>query len=74
MNASAKSILQQAVQWSAVERAGLIDELFESLHNTDPTIDALWLREAESRSAAYRSGDLDAVAALDVFSDLGKKV
>ena len=74
MNASAKSILQQAVQLSAVERAGLVDELFESLHKTDSTIDALWLREAESRIAAYRSGDLDAVEAQDVFSDLGKKV
>ena len=74
MNASAKSILQQAVQWSAVERTGLVDELFQSLHKTDPTIDALWLGEAESRSAAYRSGDLDAVAAQAVFSDLGKKV
>ena len=59
---------------SAVERAGLVDELFESLHKTDSTIDALWLREAESRIAAYRSGDLDAVEAQDVFSDLGKKV
>lgn len=74
MNASAKSILQQAVPLSAVERAGLVDELFESLHKTDPTIDALWLREAESRIAATRSGDLDAVEAQDVFSDLGKKV
>lgn len=73
MNASAKSILQQAVQWSAVERAGLVDELIESSHKTDATIDALWLGEAESRSAAHRSGDLDAVSAQAVFSDLGKK-
>ena len=74
MNASAKSILQQAIPLSAVERGGLVDELFESLHKTGPTIDALWLREAESCIAANRSGDLDAVEAQDVFSDLGKKV
>ncbi len=74
MNASAKSILRQAIQLPAIERAGLVDELFESLHETEASIDALWLREAEGRLAAYRAGELDSADARDVFSELGKKV
>jgi hypothetical protein len=58
MNAPAKSRLRQAVQLPAVERAGLVDELFESPHKTDAAIDVLWLREAERR-IAYRAVDLD---------------
>jgi hypothetical protein len=74
MNASAKSILLQAIQLPAVERAGLVDELFETLHETDASLDALWLQEAESRIAAYRTGELDSTDARNVFSELGKKV
>lgn len=33
-----------------------------------------WLEEAESRMAAYRSGELGAVDAEQVFAELGKKV
>lgn len=74
MNASAKSILQQAIQLPAIERAGLIDELFESLHETDASIDALWVREAQIRITAYHAGELDSTDVQDVFSELGKKV
>ena len=73
MNAPAKSRLRQAVQLPAVERAGLVDELFESLHKTDAAIDVLWLREAE-RHIADRAVDLDSVDARHGFSELGKKV
>ena len=74
MNASAKSILRQAIQLPPVERAGLVDELLETLYETEGSLDALWLLEAESRIAAYRTGELDSTDAREVFSELGKKV
>jgi putative addiction module component (TIGR02574 family) len=71
MVALAKTILQQAIQLPADERAVLADELIESLAVVDPALDAIWLREAQARLAAYRNGELQAVDAEVVFADLG---
>jgi hypothetical protein len=51
----------------------LIEGLILSLDKPDPAIDALWLKEAESRMAAYRSGELEAVDADQVFAELGRQ-
>ena len=74
INASVQSILRQAIRLPANERAGLVDELFESLHETNPSEDALWLSEAQSRIGAYGACELDSADARDVFSELGRKV
>ena len=73
MTAPAKTILQQAIQLPAGERAALADELIESLGLGDVALDAIWLREAQSRLAAYRGGELQAVDAETVFAELGKR-
>lgn len=53
------------------KRAGaLIDTLIMSLDKPDAALDEQWLREAESRTAAYRSGTLGAVDAEDVFKEM----
>ena len=67
MTAAAKTILQQAIQLPAGERAVLADELIESLAVVDPALDAIWLREAQARLAAYRNGELESVDADAVF-------
>jgi putative addiction module component (TIGR02574 family) len=56
------------------ERAALVETLLLSLDKPDPEIDALWLKEAEDRLAAYHSGELGAVDAEQVFAELGKRV
>ncbi|HUP90857.1 MAG TPA: addiction module protein [Solimonas sp.] len=58
----------------ASERAALVESLVESLDRPDPSLDALWLKEAESRLAAYRAGELGAVDAEGAFTELGQKV
>jgi hypothetical protein len=68
MATSAKTLLQQAIQLPAGERAVLADELIESLGAVDPALDAAWLREAQDRLAAYRTGELLAVDAEVVFA------
>ena len=74
MSASTEAILHQALRLPLNDRAALVEGLIVSLDKPDPALDALWLKEAESRMAAYRSGELGAVDAEQVFSDLGKKV
>jgi len=73
MVASTETLLRQALELPANDRAALVDGLIVSLDKPDLAIDALWLREAESRMAAYRSGELDAVDADQVFAELGRR-
>ena len=61
------------MQLSANERAALVEGLITSLDKPNPELDALWLKEAESRMAAYRAGELNAVDANEVFAELGKE-
>lgn len=74
MAASAKVILDQALKLPANDRAALVDNLILSLDKPDPSLDAMWLKEAEDRLAAYQSGELRAVDADEVFRELGKQI
>ncbi|MBN8728483.1 MAG: addiction module protein [Xanthomonadales bacterium] len=72
MSESARELLHQAIQLPAHERAVLADELLASLGSKDSAIDAAWLKEAESRLAAWQRGDVEALDATEVFAELGK--
>lgn len=74
MTTSAESVLNQALKLSVSDRAALVENLILSLDKPDPSLDAQWLKEAEDRLAAYRTGELTAVDAEQVFADLGKQV
>lgn len=74
MAASAKTVLDQALKLPANDRAALVDTLISSLDKPDQIIDARWIKEAEDRLAAYRSGELGAVDAEQVFAELGKRI
>lgn len=74
MTRPAEKLLHQAMKLPAPERAALVEGLVESLDKPDPALDALWLKEAESRIAAYRTGELEAVDAEQAFEELGQKV
>lgn len=71
MSEPAQNLLREALRLPANERAALVEQLSASLDKPDPLLDALWLKEAESRMAAYRAGELDTVDADTVFADLG---
>jgi putative addiction module component (TIGR02574 family) len=74
MAASAKTVLDQALELPANDRAALVDTLISSLDKPDQTVDAKWIKEAEDRLAAYRSGELRAVDAEHVFAELGRQI
>jgi len=73
MSVSAEKVLRQAMQLSSLDRAALVEGLIASLDKPDPALDALWLKEAEDRIAAYYAGELAAVDAEEVFGELGRK-
>ncbi len=68
----AEVLLHQVLQLPSNDRAALVESLITSLDKPDPALDALWLKEAESRMAAYRSGELGAIDAEQVFTELGR--
>jgi len=72
MTEAAKKLFQEAMNLPAAERASLIEKLLSSLDRPDPEIDRLWAKEAEDRLAAYRTGELEAYPADEVFSELGR--
>jgi len=73
MSVSTETLLRQALELPAIDRAALVEGLIASLDKPDPALDAMWLKEAESRLAAYRSGELGAVDADEVFAELGRQ-
>lgn len=50
---SAKAILHQALELPSNDRAALVEGLIASLDKPNPACDAMWLKEAEDRLAAY---------------------
>ncbi|MDD2750105.1 addiction module protein [Acidithiobacillus sp.] len=74
MSTSAESVLQEALRLPPGDRAALVERLIGSLDQPDRAVDSLWLKEAEDRMAAYRSGELGAVDAERVFSELGQSI
>ena len=74
MTTSTELLLRQAMQLSSNDRAALVEGLIVSLDKPDPSLDAMWLKEAISRLAAYRSGELGALEVEQVFAALGKNI
>jgi putative addiction module component (TIGR02574 family) len=70
MSASAETLLRQALQLPPIDRAALVESLIISLDKPDSELDAIWLKEAESRMAAYRAGEIEAIDADEVFAEL----
>ncbi len=62
-----RELLQQALKLDPAERLELVDGVLHSLDHPDPTIDRIWLDEAERRLAAYRAGKVRGVPAEDIF-------
>jgi putative addiction module component (TIGR02574 family) len=57
-----KDVFEQALSLSPKEKAELVDKLLSSLDQTDPELDRLWAKEAESRIDAYERGQLKTIS------------
>ncbi|MCU1230358.1 MAG: addiction module component, family [Acidobacteria bacterium] len=71
MSRDPKEIAAEALELPLAARAELASQLLDSLDElTDEENDALWAQEAERRYAEYKAGNIEAVAADEVFSRL----
>ncbi|PWN55087.1 addiction module protein [Abyssibacter profundi] len=76
MAASADAIENDALSLPIEDRARLIVHLLESIEERpggDPrAVERAWLAEAQRRYDAYQRGEVQAIPAADVFSELRK--
>ncbi|MFH0771342.1 MAG: addiction module protein [Candidatus Omnitrophota bacterium] len=73
MTYQAQQILKKALGLPPIERAELIEKVFDSF--SDPqknNFDRLWAKEAESRIDAFEKGKLKAINAKKVFQKIEK--
>ncbi|MBC6961915.1 MAG: hypothetical protein DWB48_04060 [Nitrosomonas sp.] len=45
----------------------MVEKLLISLDSPDPSIDAIWAKEADARIEAYERGELETISAEEVF-------
>ncbi len=65
-----RELLEQALKLDPTERLELVDRVLHSLDRPDPTVDRIWIEEAERRLAAYRDGKVRGIPAEDVVGPL----
>jgi putative addiction module component (TIGR02574 family) len=65
-----RELIEQALKLNPAERLELVDEVLHSLDQPDPTIDRIWIEEAERRLAEHRAGREQGVPAEDVLGPL----
>lgn len=68
MNAEAKALAMQARELSPWDRIALVEEILDSLHQTDTNLDRLWATEAGLRLTAYRHGEIAARDLGDIIA------
>jgi putative addiction module component (TIGR02574 family) len=68
MPITAKSLSEQAKLLPPEERLALVDQLLDTLDEPDASLETQWAREAESRLAAYRRGEIQAASLSDVIA------
>ncbi len=70
MTKFAKDVVDSVKRLPPAERAAVIEALLDSMDAADPSIDAKWVREAESRLGAFKAGELQSVDADEVLAKL----
>jgi putative addiction module component (TIGR02574 family) len=65
---SAEQLLKSASALSPVERLDLAEAILDGLDQPDQGIDQSWAAEAKDRLAAFRRGEVSAVALGDVLA------
>lgn len=69
MPIAVQRLLEQALELSPADRATLADMLLAGLESTDPRIDALRLRDARERLAAYEADEPETIPVEDFFAE-----
>ena len=68
MTTTAEALCAQAVKLPPEERMEVVERILDSLDEPDAALDALWAKEADDRLAAYRRGEVKALALSEVIA------
>ena len=68
MTPTAEALSAQAAKLPPQERMEVVERILDSLDQPDAALEALWAQEAEDRLAAYRRGEIKAVALSEVIA------
>lgn len=68
MTTTAEALSAQAAQLPPVERMEVVESILDSLDQPDAALETLWAQEANNRLAAYRRGEIKALALSDVIA------
>jgi putative addiction module component (TIGR02574 family) len=68
MTRTAEALSAQIAQLPPEERMEVVERILDSLDQPDASLDSLWAKEADDRLAAYRRGEVKAVALSDVIA------
>lgn len=68
MTPTSETLSAKAAQLTPKERIQVVERILNSLDQPDAALDALWAEEANDRMAAYRRGEIKAVALIDVIA------
>ena len=68
MTTTAEALSAQAAQLPPAERMQVVERILDSLHQPDAALDRRWAHVASDRPAAYRRGEIKAVALSDVIA------
>ena len=68
MSQAAEALSAQAAMLPPEERVEVVERILDSLDQPNVTLDGLWAKEADDRLAAYRRGEIKAVALSDVIA------
>jgi putative addiction module component (TIGR02574 family) len=68
MSTTSEALSAQAAQLPSAERIEVVERILDSLEQPDALLEALWAEEANVRMAAYRRGEIKAVALIDVIA------
>ncbi len=65
---STQTLRKQIAQLPPLDRIALVEDILQGLDAPDAAVDALWATEAESRLAAYRTGQVKAIPLSEVLA------
>ncbi len=68
MSQTSEALTAQVAKLPPKERIELVERILDSLDQPDASLDALWVKEADDRLAAYRRGEIKAMALADVIA------
>ena len=63
-----QALQKQISQLPALDRIALVEDILQGLDTPDVAVDDLWATEAESRLAAYKSGQIKAIPLSEVLA------